>query len=180
VRIRPAHRDYWRSTPWPELWLLLEWPEDEAEPSKLWFANLGAETSLERLVHLAKLRWHIERDYLELKQELGRGHYEGRGWRGFHHHASLCIAAYGLLVGERQALSPSGGNTEPGPARPHLPPLPEGFVPRGRPRQARAPRPELHRHPASRHRHPSRQPSAPMSLLLAAHGSRPTRMFMTQ
>ena len=42
------------------------------------------------LVDLAKLRWRIERDYQELKQELGLGHYEGRGWRGFHHHATLC------------------------------------------------------------------------------------------
>ena len=101
LRMRPAHRDDWRSEPWPELWLLLEWPEDEAEPSKFWFANLPADTSLEHLVRLAKLRWRIERDYLELKQELGLGHYEGRFWRGFHHHASQCIAAYGFLVGER-------------------------------------------------------------------------------
>ena len=179
LRMRPAHRDYWRSEPWPELWLLLEWPEDEAEPSKFWFANLPADTSLEHLVRLAKLRWRIERDYLELEQELGLGHYEGRGWRGFHHHASLCIAAYGFLVGERQALSPSG-DAGPSPARPHLPPLPEGFVPRGRPRQARAPRPELDRHPACRDRHPPRRPSAPMSLLLAAHARRPSRPFLTQ
>jgi SRSO17 transposase len=45
-------------------------------------------------VRLAKQRWIIERDYQELKQELGLGHFEGRGWRGFHHHATLCIAAY--------------------------------------------------------------------------------------
>lgn len=180
LRMRAAHRDYWRSEPWPELWLLLEWPEDEAEPSKFWFANLPADTSLEHLVRLTKLRWRIERDYLELKQELGLGHYEGRGWRGFHHHASLCIAAYGFLVAERLALFPSDGNTEPGPARPHLPPLPEGFVPRGRPRQARAPRRKLDRHLACRHRHPPRQPPAAMSLLLAARRYRPSRIFMTQ
>jgi SRSO17 transposase len=47
------------------------------------------------------MRWRIERDYCELKQELGLGHYEGRNWRGFHHHASLCIAAYGFLMLER-------------------------------------------------------------------------------
>src|SRR5437773_6548740 len=46
-------------------------------------------------------------DYQELKQELGLGHYEGRGWRGFHHHATLCIAAYGFLVAERSRFSPS-------------------------------------------------------------------------
>jgi SRSO17 transposase len=60
------------------------------------------------LIDLAKLRWRIERDYQELKQELGFGDYEGRGWRGFHHHATLCIAAYGFLIAERGALPPSG------------------------------------------------------------------------
>jgi hypothetical protein len=62
--------------------------------------------AFDRLVDLAKLRWRIERDYQELKQELGFGDYEGRGWRGFHHHATLCIAAYGFLIAERGALSP--------------------------------------------------------------------------
>jgi hypothetical protein len=61
----------------------------------------------DRLVDLAKLRWRIERDYQELKQELGLGHYEGRGWRGFHHHATLCIAAYAFLIAERARISPS-------------------------------------------------------------------------
>jgi hypothetical protein len=51
-------------------------------------------------------RWRIERDYQELKQELGFGDYEGRGWRGFHHHATLCIAAYGFLIAERGAIPP--------------------------------------------------------------------------
>src|SRR5437667_548688 len=64
--------------------------------------------AFDRLVDLAKLRWRIERDYQELKQELGFGDYEGRGWRGFHHHATLCIAAYGFLIAERGALPPSG------------------------------------------------------------------------
>ena len=49
----------------------------------------------------------FERDYQDLKQELGLGHYEGRGWRGFHHHAALCIAAYGFLIAERGAFPPS-------------------------------------------------------------------------
>ena len=61
----------------------------------------------DRLVDLAKLRWRIERDYQELKQELGLGHYEGRRWRGFHHHATLCIAAYAFLIAERARISPS-------------------------------------------------------------------------
>jgi SRSO17 transposase len=127
VRVRPGHRDYDRPQPWPELWLLIEWPEGEAEPIKYWLANLAADTPLARLVGLAKLRWRIERDYQELKQELGLGHFEGRGWRGFHHHASLCLAAYGFLVLERARLSP-GTETGGGFAAPALP---AGFRPRG-------------------------------------------------
>ena len=107
VRVRPAHRDYWRAEPHEELWLLAEWPRGSAEPTKYWLANLPAETTLEELVRLARHRWIVERDYLELKQELGLGHFEGRSWRGFHHHATLCIAAYGFLVAERSLFSPS-------------------------------------------------------------------------
>ncbi len=106
VRVRPAHHDAKRSEPWPEQWLLIEWPEGAPEPTKYWLSNLAADTSLERLVYLAKLRWLIEKDYRELKQELGLGHYEGRGWPGFHHHAALAIAAYGFLLKERLAIPP--------------------------------------------------------------------------
>jgi SRSO17 transposase len=97
VRVRPAHRDFWKKKPHPEEWLLIEWPREESEPTKYWVSTLPARTKLKALVKLAKQRWIIERDYEELKQELGLGHYEGRGWRGFHHHAALCIAAYGFL-----------------------------------------------------------------------------------
>ena len=106
VRVRPAHRDYSRPVPRPEEWLLVEWPKDEDEPTKYWLATLPPNTSLRAMVDQAKLRWRIERDYQDLKQELGLGHYEGRGWRGFHHHAALCIAAYGFLVAERGAFPP--------------------------------------------------------------------------
>ena len=107
LRVRPAHRDYWRSEPHPEEWLLIEWPTEGSEPTKYWLSTTSADIALAQLVHLAKHRWIIERDYQELKQELGLGHYEGRGWRGFHHHATLCIAAYGFLVAERSRFSPS-------------------------------------------------------------------------
>ena len=107
LRLRPAHRDYESSEPRPQEWLLIEWPKAEAEPTKYWLSTLPANTPLADLVRLAKQRWIIERDYEELKQELGLGHYEGRGWRGFHHHATLCIAAYGFLVAERSRFSPS-------------------------------------------------------------------------
>jgi len=84
----------------------MEWPRGEAEPTKYWLSTLPPQTKLKPLVKMAKHRWIIERDYEELKQELGLGHYEGRGWRGFHHHATLCIAAYGFLIAERNLFSP--------------------------------------------------------------------------
>ena len=87
---------------------MIEWPEGEAEPDHYWLSTLPADTSLECMVDQAKMRWRIERDYLELKQEVGLGHYEGRGWRGFHHHATLCIAAYGFLISEKETIPPSG------------------------------------------------------------------------
>ncbi|TVQ30818.1 MAG: IS701 family transposase [Geminicoccaceae bacterium] len=127
TRVRPARYvilgDEQRREPWPELWLLVEWPEGEGEPTKFWFANLEADVALDELVRLAKVRWRIERDDLDLKQELGLGHDEGRGWRGFHHHASLWIAAYGFLVRERLAFSPSGTDGTPSLRR-RVPPLP--------------------------------------------------------
>jgi SRSO17 transposase len=130
VRVRPAHRDHQRTEPRPEEWLLIEWPEDEAEPTKYWLSTLPATTPLAELVDTAKLRWRIERDYQELKQELGLGHYEGRGWRGFHHHATLCIAAYGFLVSERGRIPPSGPAIA---APPQVPAVPATFRPRGAP-----------------------------------------------
>ncbi len=107
MRVRVAHRDYWRSQPRAEEWLLIEWPAGENAPTKYWLSTLPPDTRLADLVKWAKQRWIIERDYQELKQELGLGHFEGRGWRGFHHHATLCIAAYGFLVAERSRFSPS-------------------------------------------------------------------------
>ena len=127
VRVREGHRYYWRSDRPPEEWLLIEWPEGEPEPIKYWLSNLDAAVSLEELVATAKLRWRIERDYQELKQEIGLGHFEGRGWRGFHHHATLCIAAYGFLVAERCSFPPSGSDLRPSFT---LPQVPAGWQPR--------------------------------------------------
>jgi SRSO17 transposase len=135
VRVRPAHRDYKRTEPRPEEWLLIEWPKNESEPTKYWLSTLPAKTSLKSLVKMAKHRWIIERDYEELKQELGLGHYEGRSWRGFHHHATLCIAAYGFLVSERNRFSPSARVGHVGLSAPEPPP---DFRPRGSPRPPRA------------------------------------------
>jgi hypothetical protein len=106
LRVRPAHRDYWQAEPHAQEWLLIEWPKDQAEPTKYWLSTLSTAAKVKELVAIAKQRWIIERDYQELKQELGLGHYEGRGWRGFHHHATLCIAAYGFLLAERSRFPP--------------------------------------------------------------------------
>jgi SRSO17 transposase len=128
LRVRPAHRDYWRAEPHAEEWLLIEWPKGEAEPIKYWLSTLPADVALSDLVRMAKHRWIIERDYQELKQELGLGHFEGRGWRGFHHHATLCLAAYGFLVAERNRFSPS---TRVGHLQLPTPKLPPNFRSRG-------------------------------------------------
>jgi len=121
VRVRAAHAN----RPREEEWLLIEWPKGEAEPTRYFLSTVSADISFKELVATVKMRWRIERDYLELKQEVGLGHYEGRNWRGFHHHASLCIAAYAFLMIER--LRGSKKNA----ARLKAPPLPEGFHPRG-------------------------------------------------
>src|SRR6266478_2384164 len=128
VRVRAARRDFKLTESRPEEWLLIEWPEGEKEPTKYWLSNLPKDIAFRQLVDVAKLRWRIERDYQELKQEVGLGHFEGRGWRGFHHHATLCVAAYGFLVSERETIPPS---------RPRSAALleelavPDGYRPRG-------------------------------------------------
>ena len=131
VRVRPARRDEKRTVPHSEEWLLIEWPKNESEPTKYWLSTLPEKTSRKSLVKIAKHRWIIERDYEELKQELGLGHDEGRSWRGFHHHATLCIAAYGFLIRERNRFPPCVRAGHVGLSAPELPP---DFRPRGSPR----------------------------------------------
>lgn len=154
ARVRAAHADRHRE----EEWLLVEWPRGEPEPTHYFLSNLPETVSLEELVATVKMRWRIERDYLELKQELGLGHYEGRNWRGFHHHASLCIAAYGFLMLERLS------GVKKNPARLPAPALPESFRPRGAGPDA-APRSvvDRHRSPSAGPRH--RKTASAMPLL---------------
>ena len=147
LRVRSAHLDYTLSEARDPEWLLIEWPEGEAEPTKYFLSTLPKTRSVKRLVETVKLRWRIEHDYEELKQELGLTHYEGRGWRGFHHHATLTIAAYAFLVAERGRFSPSGargGAPELKAAR-----VPRGFRPRGSPDSARAAREDIDRFDAA-------------------------------
>ena len=133
VRVRVARRDFKRSESRPEEWLLIEWPKGEKEPTKYWLSTLPVDITFRRMVDLAKLRWRVERDYQELKQEVGLGHFEGRGWRGFHHHATLCIAAYGFLISEREMIPPSGTRST---VLFSSPPIPPGYRPRGSARAA--------------------------------------------
>ncbi len=129
VRVHSAHR-YQKQSQLPRAeWLVIEWPRGEAEPTKYWLSTLPEKTSLKALVHALKMRWRIERDYQELKQEIGLGHFEGRGWKGFHHHATLCIAAYGFLIAERARIPPSGPETAPLSFQ--RPAFPEGYRQRG-------------------------------------------------
>jgi SRSO17 transposase len=161
-RIRPAHDDAKRSEPAAEEWLLIEWPEGDTQPDHYWLSTLPADISLERMVDQAKMRWRIERDYLELKQEVGLGHYEGRGWRGFHHHATLCIAAYGFLISEKGTIPPSGS------ARIWLgapSTLPASYRPRGSAAALTAPYTELDRNAADPPRSDFGSRFAAMSLL---------------
>lgn len=160
LRVRPAHRDYLGTAPRPEEWLLIEWPEGEVEPSKYFLSTTSAETTLEGLAYATKMRWRIERDYLELKQEFGLSHYEGRGWTGFHHHATLCIAAYVFLVAQR--LSQDGIKKNAG--LPEAPGLPADYVPRGR-RTSAAPCAGLDSDAATPHRESHRRNAPTMSLL---------------
>jgi len=119
IRVCVASGHQRSETPVKE-WLLIEWPAGEDEPTKYWLSTLPKNTPLRQLVDITKLRWRIERDYQELKQEVGLGHFEGRGWRGFHHHATMCIAAYGFLVSERETIPPSGSRRPAQFAKPSI------------------------------------------------------------
>ena len=140
VRVRPSNG--WnvdRITPddlLPECWVLLHWPEDEPEPTKMWMSNLSADTPMATLVALARLRWRIERDYREGKGLAGLDHYEGRTWQGLHHHAALVVLTQQFLATERlkavrESLRDSAARDPPAPLVPstETPPLNAAFPP---------------------------------------------------
>jgi len=156
LRVRAAHQDWRRSELREEEWLLIDWPDSESEPVHYWLCTLPANSKLRMLARTAMTRWRIERDYQELKQEFGLSHYEGRGWRGFHHHATLCIAAYGFLLSQRL----KSGGAKKNSARSQASLLPEGYTPRGSRKNA-TPRPRFHRNPslpARSHHHAAARP----------------------
>jgi SRSO17 transposase len=174
VRVHAAHRDNLRSELRPEEWLIIEWPETEAEPTKYWLSTLPPDIPFDKLVDAVKLRWRIERDYQELKQEVGLGHYEGRRWRGFHHHATLCIAAYGFLISERETIPPSGHSR---PWRRQTPAVSHRPGPTRSAPQTRASCPKLNRDPSPTiSRRPRLRP--PQMPLLPPHPT--AKQLMTQ
>ena len=157
--------------------LLIEWPESEAKPTKYWLATVDRKMSVRGLVDLAKMRWRIERDYEDLKQEIGLGHYEGRRWRGFHHHGTLSIAAYGFLISERERIPPSGPRSA-APIEKY--PLPSDYRPRGAPAPTAATRSQLDRHdPSCAGLCDCKGPFA-MPVLPAPPSAQPEMEFMTQ
>ena len=140
LRVRHAGGQTGKARLRPLQWLLIEWPADQAEPSKYFLSTLPEDTPINELVSAAHQRWRIERDYQDLKQDFGLGHYEGRGWRGFHHHASLSIATYGFPMAERLiADKPVGGKKNFSERQ--VPALPADYVPRGSPARAASRRP---------------------------------------
>ena len=163
VRVRHAGGNAGKSRLRPQEWLLIEWPADQAEPVKYILSTLPASISLNDLVSAAYQRWRIERDYQDLKHDFGLGHYEGRGWRGFHHHASLSIAAYAFLMAERLiADKPVGGKKNF--AERQVPALPEDYIPRGSPARPATRDPFDHDAAAPTQLRTARPPR-PMSLL---------------
>jgi len=178
VRVRAAHGDDQRTECRAPEWLLIEWPKGEDVPTKYWLSTLAQDIAFPRLVDLAKLRWRIERDYQELKQEVGLGHFEGRGWRGFHHHATLCIAAYGFLISERETIPPSAPRSAT--LFPELA-VPDDYRPRGSAATTRAAHPKLDRNHASTADRRARQKPAAMSMLQRCNRKTVTaQKFMTQ
>jgi SRSO17 transposase len=174
VRVSPTRGE----TRFGEETLLIEWPKDEAKPTKYWLATVDPDMLLTQLVDLAHMRWRIEHDYRDLKQEIGLGHYEGRGWTGFHHHGTLSIAAYGFLVSERERIPPSGTRSA---APIEKSPVPSDYRPRGAPSPATTSRPELDRDgPMHVGRCDRNAPAAAMPRLHPPNSAQPEAKFMTQ
>lgn len=137
LRVRCAGSNVGKARLLPEQWLLIEWPETQAEPEKYYLSTLPETAAINDLVAAAHMRWRIERDYQDLKQDLGLGHYEGRGWVGFHHHASLSIAAYGYLMALRLRTGKDVGGKKNAIHR-QMPAVSQDYIPRGSPAHAAA------------------------------------------
>lgn len=90
-----AYSDLDRKTgEWPRTWLVVDWPEGDTEPYHLYLACFESQPSPQRCLRLSRGRFPIEQFFQRDKTDLGLDHYEGRSWRGFHHHLVLAAVAY--------------------------------------------------------------------------------------
>ena len=166
VRVRHAGGNAGKARLRPQEWLLVEWPADQPEPVKYILSTLPESIPLNDLVSCAYQRWRIERDYQDLKQDFGLGHYEGRGWRGFHHQASLSIATYAFLMAERLiADKPAGGKKNF--IERQVPALSQDYIPRGSPSRSAT-------------RGPLDHDAAPQAQLRATRSPRPVSLLRTR
>ena len=166
VRVRHAGGNAGKARLRPQEWLLVEWPADQPEPVKYILSTLPESIPLNDLVSCAYQRWRIERDYQDLKQDFGLGHYEGRGWRGFHHHASLSIATYAFLMAERLIADKPAGGTKNFIER-QVPALSQDYIPRGSPSRSAT-------------RGPLDHDAAPQAHLRATRSPRPVSLLRTR
>lgn len=94
VRVRETVDQAWRR-PGAQRWLLIEQRSDGSH--RYWISNAGVKTSIKQMILWGHQRWQVEQGYQQMKEELGLDHFEGRSWRGLHHHLTLCFMAYGFL-----------------------------------------------------------------------------------
>lgn len=111
-RVRPLADDELAESEQETLWLLMEWENGKSAPTKFYFVSLPKCTSTTALIHHVKQRWRTERIYEDMKGELGLDHFEGRLFRGWHHHVSVVLCCYAFIVAERvQRFPPSARGT---------------------------------------------------------------------
>ena len=175
VRVRCAGGNVGKARLLPQQWLLIEWSAGQAAPEKYYLSTLPETTALNDLVRTAHMRWRSERDYQDLKQDRGLGHYEGRGWRGFHHHASMSIAAYGFLMAQRLEAG-GGASGKKNFIERKAPAVSKDDVPRGSPARS-TPRTGFDHLVAPALKRGARQRAGPLSSLQL---DQPTITFVTQ
>lgn len=93
------------------VWLLMEWENGEPKPNKFYFITAPKFFSTVQLVRQVKQRWRTERAYEDLKNQLGLDHFEGRRFRGWHHHISVALCCYAFIVAEQARLFPPAKET---------------------------------------------------------------------
>ena len=132
-RVAAAHDDGQPPANREQLWLLMEWRDGDARPKHFYLATLPTNTSRKKLVRLVKERYRTERVYEDMKGELGLDHFEGRRFRGWHHHVSVALCCCAFVTAEKvRAFSPSarGARRAAADRRPTRAPLP-GLVHHG-------------------------------------------------